>query len=118
MDNPIADAVRKLAKQRFVKYGIPFFVLILGGSFAMEGLTSIRYDFRNKSSITPDEAEKYGIKMKKPGEVTLESEYDKIKKDLDIDTWENIRGPRPWESNVITEKWRCKFSTEINDKKK
>jgi hypothetical protein len=25
-------------------------------------------------------AEKYGIKMKKPGEVTLESEFEKIKK--------------------------------------
>lgn len=36
--------------------------------------------------------------MKKPGEVTLESEYEKIK-DLDIDNWEQIRGPRPWEEN-------------------
>jgi hypothetical protein len=25
-------------------------------------------------------AEKYGVKMKKPGEVTLESEFEKIKK--------------------------------------
>jgi hypothetical protein len=25
-------------------------------------------------------AERYGVKMKKPGEVTLESEYEKIKK--------------------------------------
>lgn len=36
---------------------------------------------------------KLGIKKKK---VTLEEEYEKIKQ-LDIDSWENIRGPRPWE---------------------
>lgn len=37
--------------------------------------------------------------MKKPGEVTLESEYEKVK-DLDIDNWEQIRGPRPWEEDT------------------
>lgn len=34
--------------------------------------------------------------MKKPGEVTLETEFEKIKK-LDIDNWDQKRGPRPWE---------------------
>ena len=34
--------------------------------------------------------------MKNPEDVTLESEYEKVKK-LDIDSWENKRGPRPWE---------------------
>lgn len=29
--------------------------------------------------------------MKKPGEVTLETEYEKIK-EIDIDNWENVRG--------------------------
>lgn len=37
--------------------------------------------------------------MKKPEEVTLESEYEKVKT-LDIDNWENKRGPRPWEEAV------------------
>lgn len=40
-----------------------------------------------------------GIKMKKEGEVTLETEYEKIKT-LDIDNWEPVRGPRPWEENA------------------
>jgi cytochrome c oxidase assembly protein subunit 16 len=34
--------------------------------------------------------------MKAAGEVTLETEYEKIKK-LDIDNWESKRVPRPWE---------------------
>lgn len=29
-------------------------------------------------------------------EITLETEYEKLK-ELDIDNWEQKRGPRPWE---------------------
>lgn len=32
-------------------------------------------------------------------EVTLESTYEEIQK-IDIDNWENKRGPRPWEENI------------------
>lgn len=39
---------------------------------------------------------KYGVSMKSPKDVTIESEYEKIKS-FDIDNWENKRGPRPWE---------------------
>uniref|UniRef100_A0A1A9UKX1 Uncharacterized protein n=1 Tax=Glossina austeni TaxID=7395 RepID=A0A1A9UKX1_GLOAU len=39
-----------------------------------------------------------GVNMKKPEDVTIEREFEKIKK-LDIENWENIRGPRPWEEN-------------------
>lgn len=46
-----------------------------------------------------DELKKYGIDMKKPGEVNIETEFEKIK-NIDIDNWEQIRGPRPWEENV------------------
>lgn len=44
--------------------------------------------------------EKLGIKMKGAGEVTLETEYEKIK-EINIDDWENIRGPRPWEEQPV-----------------
>lgn len=52
--------------------------------------------------LDPRELKKYGIEMKKPGEVTLESEYEKLK-ELDIDNWENIRGPRPWEEDTLAQ---------------
>lgn len=58
-----------------------------------------RYQFSKKKTIRPDELEVMGIKMKKEGEVTLETEYEKIKT-LDIDNWEPVRGPRPWEENA------------------
>lgn len=57
-----------------------------------------RYQFSKNQIITPELAKQYGIEMKKPGEVTLESEFEKIK-DLDINNWEQKRGPRPWEEN-------------------
>lgn len=38
-----------------------------------------RYEYSQKSVIDREELEKRGITMKKPGEVTLESEYEKLK---------------------------------------
>lgn len=35
-------------------------------------------------------------------EISLESEYNKIK-DMDIDNWEQVRGPRPWEEQSESE---------------
>lgn len=72
--------------------------MIVGGSFGLREFTQLRYQFRKVSLVNPDEAKKMGVEMKKPGEVTLESEFEKIKK-LDIDNWEQKRGPRPWEEN-------------------
>ncbi|XP_045106550.1 cytochrome c oxidase assembly protein COX16 homolog, mitochondrial-like isoform X1 [Portunus trituberculatus] len=55
-----------------------------------------RYDFRTRRTISKEDAEKMGIKMKDAQEVTLESEYEKIAQ-IDTSNWENVRGPRPWE---------------------
>jgi len=40
--------------------------------------------------------EDMGIKMKSPKEITIEREFERLEK-MDIDNWENKRGPRPWE---------------------
>jgi len=55
-----------------------------------------RYQYAKKQPVTPEEMKKYGVSMKDRQEVTLESEYDKVKS-VDIENWENKRGPRPWE---------------------
>lgn len=47
-------------------------------------------------TVSSEEMTKYGVNMKKKGEVTLETEYDKVNQ-IDINNWTNIRGPRPWE---------------------
>ncbi|CAG9766652.1 unnamed protein product [Ceutorhynchus assimilis] len=86
----------KFFNKKSVKYGLPFLVLIVGGSFGLKEFTQLRYQFRKVSPLSREESMKMGLEKKRPEEVTLEIEYEKIKK-LDIDNWEQIRGPRPWE---------------------
>nr|CAI5858598.1 unnamed protein product [Callosobruchus analis] len=95
----ISRRLQKIFKRRLFRYGIPFFVLMIGGSLGLKEFTQLRYQFSKVSKIRPDELQKVGIEMKKPGEVTLESEFEKIK-NLDIENWEQIRGPRPWEEKT------------------
>jgi hypothetical protein len=46
-------------------------------------------------------AEEYGVKMKKPGEVTLESEFEKIKKVRTARYTSHERAPFSIEKNVM-----------------
>ncbi|XP_055382967.1 cytochrome c oxidase assembly protein COX16 homolog, mitochondrial [Condylostylus longicornis] len=94
--NSVKPTVRK---NKFLQYGLPFLILVVGGSFALREFTSIRYKYSKKQTVTPEEVEKLGVKMKDAKEVTLDSEFEKIKK-LDIENWENKRGPRPWEEQT------------------
>ncbi|KAI4486911.1 hypothetical protein M0802_012230 [Mischocyttarus mexicanus] len=84
-----------LLKNKNFRYGIPFVILVIGGSYGLKEFTQLRYTYKQNSEYYT-EAKKEGIEVKKPGEVTLESEYEKIK-EMDIDNWKNVRIPRPWE---------------------
>lgn len=57
-----------------------------------------RYQFSKQQTVTPEEMEEFGVAMKKPDEVTIEKVYEKVK-EMNLDDWENKRGPRPWEEN-------------------
>lgn len=37
-------------------------------------------------------------------EIKLEDEYEDYKKNVDINNWKNIRGPRPWETDDLAYK--------------
>ncbi|XP_031844029.1 cytochrome c oxidase assembly protein COX16 homolog l(3)neo43 [Nomia melanderi] len=82
---------------KIFRYFVPFMVLVVGGSFAIQEITEIRYKYRR--TISYDDVKKatkaQGIEMK-PSE-SLEKIYEDMKEKLDIDNWENIRIPRPWE---------------------
>ncbi|KAI8044574.1 cytochrome c oxidase assembly protein COX16 homolog, mitochondrial [Drosophila gunungcola] len=84
------------SKRKSFKYGIPFLIMMVAGSFGLQQFSNLRYQYTKKQPVTPEEMKKYGVNMKNRQEVTLESEYDKVKS-VDIDHWENKRGPRPWE---------------------
>ncbi|XP_065354336.1 cytochrome c oxidase assembly protein COX16 homolog, mitochondrial [Calliphora vicina] len=91
----------KLKRNKSFKYGIPFLILMVGGSFGLQEFTKIRYQFSKQQTVTPEELEEFGIAMKKREEVTIDKVYEKVKT-LNLDDWENKRGPRPWEENFNT----------------
>ncbi|XP_062711876.1 cytochrome c oxidase assembly protein COX16 homolog, mitochondrial [Aedes albopictus] len=97
--NSFQSRFQYYSKRKFFRFGVPFLLLMVGGSFGLKQFAQLRYTFSKKGALTVEEAEKHGLLMKKPEEVTLEGEYEKVK-GLDIDNWENIRGPRPWEEGT------------------
>ncbi|KAH8399113.1 hypothetical protein KR215_002425 [Drosophila sulfurigaster] len=75
--------------------------MMVAGSFGLQQFSNLRYQYAKKQPVSPEEMKKFGVNMKKRDEVTLETEYDKVKS-IDIENWSNKRGPRPWEEgNVI-----------------
>ncbi|KAF0297883.1 hypothetical protein FJT64_004746 [Amphibalanus amphitrite] len=65
------------------------------------------YLYRRQRPIEPDEAAKYGIRMKNKEEVRLDKQYEEVKQ-VEIDSWENKRGPRPWEESAAMDELRAR----------
>ncbi|CAD6234342.1 GSCOCG00001833001-RA-CDS [Cotesia congregata] len=93
------QTLTKFLKKKHLRYGIPFILFCIGGSFGLSRVTDVRYKYRKVSSVR-DEAKHEGLNLRKPEELTLESQYEKLKNQLDIDHWENKRIERPWEEGV------------------
>lgn len=65
-----------------------------------------------------EEAELNKLKVKQ--DVTIEDEYENVK-NMDIENWEQVRGPRPWEEqphqpNQPNPK-SAKKTTDVNNRK-
>ncbi|TMW52284.1 hypothetical protein DOY81_002617 [Sarcophaga bullata] len=97
----LVERFNKLKRNKSFKYGVPFLVLMVAGSFGLQEFTRLRYQFSKQQTLTPEEMEEVGVAMKKPEEVTIEKVYEKVK-EMNLDDWENKRGPRPWEENFNT----------------
>uniref|UniRef100_A0A1A9UZ38 Cytochrome c oxidase assembly protein COX16 homolog, mitochondrial n=1 Tax=Glossina austeni TaxID=7395 RepID=A0A1A9UZ38_GLOAU len=93
------EIFKKIKKNNNFMYGVPFLIFMVAGSFGLQKFSVLRYKYSRQQTVTPEERELVGVNMKKPEDVTIEREFEKIKK-LDIGNWENIRGPRPWKENV------------------
>lgn len=59
-------------------------------------LLPLQVSVRQEAAGNAGGDEKVRRKHENRKDVTLESEYDKVKS-VDIENWENKRGPRPWE---------------------
>ncbi|KAL7876804.1 hypothetical protein SRHO_G00034470 [Serrasalmus rhombeus] len=88
--------LRRVRRSRTVRYGLPMLLLVVGGSFGLREFTQIRYDAQKVKRKLDPALEARVNSQKQP--VILEEEYEKLK-ELDLDGWRNIRGPRPWEDS-------------------
>ncbi|XP_075220731.1 cytochrome c oxidase assembly protein COX16 homolog l(3)neo43 isoform X2 [Lycorma delicatula] len=94
----IMVSFNKLSSNTFFKHGLPFLIIVVGGSFALKQFSSLRYQFSRNEKISPEEQKELDKMFLKPSEYNIETEYEKLKQ-MDIDNWENKRIPRPWEEN-------------------
>ncbi|MBN3311924.1 COX16 protein, partial [Atractosteus spatula] len=85
-----------LKKSKTARFGIPMLLLVVGGSFGLREFTQIRYDAQKLKKKLDPELEARIKAQKNP--VTLENEYERLRS-INLDEWQNIRGPRPWEDS-------------------
>lgn len=93
----MSQLLSKKAKDQAVKYGIPFLLLIVGGSFGLKEFSQLRYQFSRNKAITREKLEEMsGVEMKDRKDVSLEKLYEEVK-GIDIEHWDSVRLPRPYE---------------------
>jgi len=87
--------MNSLKNNNFFRFGIPFILLVVGGSFGLKEFSQIRYDYRKIKFVSPEELKKQGIEMKPRGSVTIDTEYKKLMEQVNLDDYENKRIARP-----------------------
>ncbi|KAK6038794.1 hypothetical protein COOONC_23703 [Cooperia oncophora] len=99
---------------KFLRVGLPFFSIVLGGAYGLHYFQQVRYDFRKLRQQDSNlehlrsELEKSGLNLRK--DVTVDSVYKEVAV-LDTENWENIRGPR--EDEDIKEYLRVNVSKNL-----
>ncbi|VDM71195.1 unnamed protein product [Strongylus vulgaris] len=103
---------------KFIRVGLPFFTIVLGGAYGLHYFQQVRFDFRklkqqdaNLEHLRSD-LEKSGLRLRK--NVTLDTVYKEVA-NLDTENWENIRGPREFEDN--SEYQQIKYVEQSRDRK-
>ncbi|XP_060727536.1 cytochrome c oxidase assembly protein COX16 homolog, mitochondrial [Tachysurus vachellii] len=92
--------ISNLQKNRTLRYGVPMMLLVVGGSFGLREFTQIRYDAQ-KIKKKMDPVLEARVTSHTHTNI-LQEEYTKLKQ-VDLDNWTNIRGPRPWENSVLNQ---------------
>lgn len=89
------NSLINLKNNKFFRVGVPFILLVIGGSFGLREFSQIRYDYRKIQFISPEELKKQGIEMKPRGSVTIDTEYQKLVEQVNLEDYDNKRIPRP-----------------------
>ncbi|CAL1542625.1 unnamed protein product [Lymnaea stagnalis] len=97
----MAETIRSIwghvMKRKFLRRGIPFVLFVAGGSVFLKQFASLRYEFRKSQKLSNEQAEALGLKSGNV-EAAIQEMLEEIEQ-RDLEDWENIRGPRPWEDS-------------------
>lgn len=89
------QTIHSVVTNRYVRQGAPLILLVVGGSFGLTIVQKIKVDYKRTQQHVEHMRLSGLDKKMKP--VTLEDEYQKLQQ---VDTtYENIRGPRPYEDD-------------------
>ena len=113
----------------FVKTFLPFGALIIGGYVGLAQFRKVKYENRpdQRLVVYKEQLEKAGMgtddyqarlaESSQAAKLSSEAEYEKVVAKLNLDKWENKRGPRPWEKKEEMEE-RLKREAEERAKQK
>eukprot|EP00037_Helgoeca_nana_P011333 m.101614 g.101614 ORF g.101614 m.101614 type:complete len:101 (-) comp20767_c0_seq1:1248-1550(-) len=89
---------RAVWQSKFVQYGVPMILLMVGASFGLREVAAFRIESREERSrkLSVEEIDRMTNTPRK--KFSMGDEFERLKADVDIDTWENKRVPRPGES--------------------
>ncbi|XP_062502315.1 cytochrome c oxidase assembly protein COX16 homolog, mitochondrial-like [Corticium candelabrum] len=84
-----------LRRSKFLKIGFPFLLFVVGGSFGLAEFAAVGVDRKDEKTRTLTSEEVRQLQTGK--QTTLEELHQELQKKLDINEWENVRVPRPWD---------------------
>ena len=84
-----------------LKNFLPFGLLTLAAYVGLAQFRKINYEHKkNEPVIYKDQLKKFGISendYQSKAAVSRDEEFEKMLKDVPIENWKNVRGPRAWE---------------------
>ncbi|XP_055329081.1 cytochrome c oxidase assembly protein COX16 homolog, mitochondrial-like [Paramacrobiotus metropolitanus] len=109
-------ALPPIFRSRLFRYGLPFMVTVVGGSFWLRDFAQLRYTFRKVKRVSAEEFAELVGKQKDLRRVDPEELLREVQAEADAN-YEMVRGPRPWEENNQLEEIKKKRQEERKRKK-
>ncbi|KDQ61283.1 hypothetical protein JAAARDRAFT_173903 [Jaapia argillacea MUCL 33604] len=88
-----ASPLHKRLRKNPALFGVPFLLIIVGASFALEPFARVRYDLQDQKISQVSQEEALGL-QKNRKKFDIREEYFKLSQES-TDNWEQKRVPRP-----------------------
>ena len=112
--------ISRITNSKHFTNGVPFFLFIFGGAYALKEFRSVRYDKdlnpNAQKFVKPEEVfkdlESKGVKKVSfaKSQNSLEEDLEVYDQKIDTENWEQKRGPRPWEAGSIPQRPAKRFA--------